>query len=394
MEKICFVVQRYGLEVNGGAELHCRQLAEHLCPFYDVTVLTTKAIDYITWADEYSESEEEICGVHVKRFGVEQPRDIEVFNEVNSRFANGAIKSRKEELEWLEKQGPLVPEMLRYIEENQTVYKAFLFFTYLYYPTVMGLPLVKEKAILIPTAHKEPFLEMGIYEDVFRIPKAIFYNTREERFLSEFVFGNEGIANDIGGVGIELPEIVEPEDFKRKYGVGKYLVYVGRIDVAKGCEKLFAFFERYKRKHPGGLKLVLMGKAVIDVPEHEDILPLGFVSEKDKFNGMAGAEALVLPSALESLSIVVLESLGLGRPVVVNGECDVLVGHCLRSNAGFYYESYDEFEGILNYVLTHEEVTSQMGGLGKRYVSENYCWEIIVERLRKLIERESWGIST
>jgi len=394
MEKICFVVQRYGLEVNGGAELHCRQLAEQLRLFYDVTVLTTKAIDYITWANEYRESEEEIHGVHVKRFGVKHPKDIEAFGEMNARFADGAIKSREEELEWLEKQGPLVPGLLHYIEENQTVYKAFLFFTYLYYPTVMGLPLVKEKAILIPTAHKEPFLEMGIYEDVFRLPKAIFYNTREERFLSEFVFGNEGIVNDIGGVGIEFPEIVEPEDFKKKYGLGKYLVYTGRIDKEKGCEKLFAFFKQYKRNHPGDLKLVLMGRKVIDVPEHEDIILLGFVSEEDKFNGMAGAEALVVPSAFESLSIVVLEALGLGRPVVVNGECDVLVGHCLRSNAGFYYESYEEFEGILNYILTHEEVIRKMGVLGKRYVSENYRWEIIVERLRKLIDGESWGIST
>lgn len=389
MEKICFVVQRYGLEVNGGAELHCRQLAEQLCPFYDVTVLTTRAVDYITWADEYSESEEEICGVHVKRFGVEHPRDIVVFNEVNTRFANGELKSRKDEMEWLEKQGPLVPELLRYIEDNKTAYKVFLFFTYLYYPTVMGLPLVNEKAILIPTAHKEPCLEMGIYKDIFHLPKAIFYNTREERFLSEFVFENEGIINDIGGVGIELPEIIKPENFKQKYGLKKYLVYTGRIDTKKGCERLFIFFKQYKRNYPGDLKLVLIGKAVIDVPEHEDIIPLGFVSEEDKFNGMAGAEALVLPSTFESLSIVVLESLGLGRPVVVNGECDVLVGHCLRSNAGFYYTSYDEFEGILNYILSNKKVIRKMGVCGKRYINENYRWDIIVRRLRKLIDIES-----
>jgi len=386
MEKICFVVQRYGLEVNGGAELHCRQLAEQLRPFYDVTVLTTKAIDYITWVDEYSESEEEIHGVHVKRFGVEHPKNLEIFNEVNNRFFHGEINSRQQELEWLEKQGPYVPELLEYIANHQNEYKAFVFFTYLYYPTVLGIPIVKDKAILIPTAHREPFLEMGIFKDVFFQPKAIFYNTREERFLVEFTFGNEMIRNDIGGVGIEVPEQIEPEIFMKKYDLEKYIVYTGRVDAGKGCVKLFEYFQRYKYRNPGNLKLVLMGKVAIDIPTCEDIISLGFVSEEDKFNGMAGAEALILPSAFESLSIVVLESLGVERPVVVNGECKVLVGHCENSNAGFYYESFEEFEGILNYIVTHEEVTKQMGTLGKRYVNENYRWDVIIKRLRRLID--------
>ena len=79
MKKICFIVQRYGLEVNGGAELHCRQLAEHLTRDYDVTVLTTKATDYISWKDVYKSDEELINGVRVKRFPVEYSRDIEAF---------------------------------------------------------------------------------------------------------------------------------------------------------------------------------------------------------------------------------------------------------------------------------------------------------------------------
>lgn len=388
MKKICFVVQRYGLEVNGGAELHCRQLAEHLCPFYDVTVLTTKAVDYISWANAYEKDEEEINGVRVLRFGVEHPREMEIFNEVNARFARGEIRSRQEEQEWLDKQGPYVPSMLEYIQKEKEQYEVFIFFTYLYYPTVMGIPLVREKAILIPTAHREPFLEMSMYQEVFRLPRGIFYNTREERYLTEFVFENENIPNDIGGVGIEIPEHLDPLGFRRKYNLEQYLLYVGRIDQAKGCIQLFRFFKRYKEKHPGNLKLVLMGKPVIPILDDEHIVSLGFVDEQDKFDGMAGAEALVLPSEFESLSIVVLESMAAGRPVVVNGRCEVLAGHCIRSNAGLYYETYEEFERAIDFILGHEKIAGVMGENGKKYVAKNYQWDQIVNKLRCLIEKK------
>ena len=393
MKKICFVVQRYGLEVNGGAELHCRQLAEHLRPFYDVTVLTTKAVDYISWANAYEKDEEEINGVRVLRFGVEYPRKMEIFNEVNARFARGEIRTREEQEEWLDKQGPYVPSLLNYIREEKDAYNAFIFFTYLYYPTVKGIPLVREKAILIPTAHREPFLEMSMYRDVFCLPRGIFYNTREERYLAEFVFENENIPNDIGGVGVQTPEYTDPSEFRAKYGLDQYLLYVGRIDTAKGCEWLFRFFKRYKQRRPGSLKLVLMGKPVIPIPDDENIISLGFVDEKDKFDGMAGAEALVLPSEFESLSIVVLESMAVKRPVIVNGKCEVLAGHCIRSNGGLYYESYSEFERAVDFILEHPETADIMGENGKRYVEKNYRWEQIVERLCQLIEMKVSGQS-
>ena len=50
--KLAVVVQRYGAEINGGAELHARYIAEHLARHHDVEVLTTCARDYVTWANE------------------------------------------------------------------------------------------------------------------------------------------------------------------------------------------------------------------------------------------------------------------------------------------------------------------------------------------------------
>ncbi|MDU3489977.1 MAG: glycosyltransferase, partial [Clostridiales bacterium] len=286
-KKICLVVQRYGLEINGGAEQHCRMLAERMLPFYDVEVLTTKAVDYMTWADEYTEDLEVLNGVKVRRFSVVKTRDKETFDEVNYRFHNNMLK-RSEEQEWMDKQGPYVPNMISYIREHKNDYEAFLFFTYLYYPTAMGIKEVYDKAIVFSLAHDEPYLQMKIFDDVFLKPRAFFFNTEEERRLVRRKYRNYSVSYMIGGVGVDIPEHVDGEAFKKKYGIDNYIVYVGRIDEGKNCSEMFEYFERYKKSHPGDVKLVLMGKAVIPVPKRKDIVELGFVSDEDKFNGMAG----------------------------------------------------------------------------------------------------------
>ena len=387
-KKIAFVVQRYGLEVNGGAELHCRQLAEHMAEQYEVEIITTKAIDYITWKNEYAVDEEMIHGLLVRRFPVEKERNIKTFNLLSEKVLSGK-GSEKENLRWMEEQGPYSTQLVDYVEAHQGDYTAILFFTYLYYTTFTALPKVKEKAILIPTAHDEPPIYLPIFEDFFRSPKGIFYNTEQEKAFVEKKFQNDFIWNNDGqgGVGVECPGDVDADRFRKKRGIENYLIYIGRIDESKGCGTLFQYFSEYKKRNPGDLKLVLMGKPVMEVPRREDLHSLGFVDDLEKFDGIAGAKALILPSKYESLSMVVLEAMNLGIPVIVNGACEVLKGHCLKSDGGFYYQNYFEFEGEINYLLQHEEIRRRMGENGIAYVKENYQWESICRRLSELIEQ-------
>ncbi len=387
--KLAFVVQRYGLEVNGGAELLSRQLVEHLTDRYGIEVLTTKAIEYTTWKNEYTADEEVINGVKVKRFGVEKPRDLNKFGKFSGKVIGNPAHTMEQEEEWFDLQGPLVPELIQYIEDHADDYEAFIFMTYLYYTTVKGLPKVKDKAILISTAHDEPPIYLKTFEKLFQMPKAFFYLTVEEKKFVERKFNNAHIINNdgLGGSGVEVPEHIDSEKFKKERNIPNYMVYAGRIDEAKGCKELFEYFLRYKQENQNDLKLVMMGKPVIPIPKSEDIISLGFVSEQEKFDVMSGAKFLIMPSPFESLSIVVLEAMTLSVPVLVNGRCDVLKGHCVRSNGGLYYKSYYEFEGCTNYILEHECTAEIMGKNGQAYVKDNYTWDKIVNRFSDIVEQ-------
>ena len=385
MRKLCFIIQRYGVEVNGGAEVLTRELAEKMSAYYDIEVLTTKAIDYQTWKNEYEEDVTVINGVTVRRFAVEHERNLKSFGLIFAQFINNNLPVSRE-MEWLEKQGPYVPALVDYIREHKNDYDMFLFFTYLYYPTAAGIREVFDKAILVPFAHDEPFIKMHMFRDVFRRPAGICFMTSEEKDFIQRKFRNFDVPYAMGGAGVDVPAVVDAERFKKKYNVENYIVYAGRIDAGKNCPELFSYFRRYKKAHPGDLKLVLMGKPVIEIPKDPDIVALGFVSEEDKFDGIAGCKALVLPSKFESLSIVVLEAFRLKRPVLVNGECEVLKGHILKSSGGFYYKGYYGFESKLMRLVQFPEMNQEMGRDGYKYVMAQYQWDIICRRMKSLID--------
>ena len=83
--KLAVVVQRYGLAINGGAELHARYIAERLSRHADVEVLTTCATDYVTWRNALAPGLEEVNGVRVRRFPVAQERNPRVFGQLSER---------------------------------------------------------------------------------------------------------------------------------------------------------------------------------------------------------------------------------------------------------------------------------------------------------------------
>lgn len=382
--KICFVVQRYGLEVNGGAELLTRQFAEKMKDVFDITVVTTQAIDYQTWRNEYNEKETVINGVKVLRFPVDKERNLREFAAVNHEPYDGMSDSGEQE--WIDKQGPYCPKMIDYIRNHKDDYDLFVFFTYLYYQTVMGIREVRDKAVLVPFAHDEPFLRIRKIGQVFKNIRGICFETEEERFLIRQRFNNFNVPYTMLGAGVDVPETVDSERFKKKYNLDNYIIYVGRIDVGKNCPEMFDSFLRYKEENPSDLKLVLMGKPVCEIPESEDIVSLGFVSDEDKFDGIKGSKLLLLPSEFESLSLVVLEAFQLHIPVVVNGKSPVLKGHCVKSNGGYWYGNYKEFSEDITDIINNPKLQKELGDNGYQYVYDNFRWEVICQKMKDFFE--------
>ena len=371
MGKVAFVVQRYGLEVNGGAEFLCRWVAELMNDVWDVQVLTTCALDYMTWANHYPEGEDRINGVAIHRFSVDKPRDVLEFNRLCDHIFWNA-HTHQEEIDWMKAQGPNCPRLIRFIKTNKDRFDLFFFFTYLYGTTFWGLPLVAEKAFLIPTAHDEPPNYLSIFKDLFRKTKGFIFNTPEEKDFLVREFAIDCRYSDVVGMGVEFDPSCLSNNESDHRCPSNYVLYAGRIDESKGCRELFGFWEKYKIGAKNDLSLVLIGRSQIDIPQRKDVVHLGFVSDEDKFRVMSKAKCLIMPSLFESLSIVIMESWLSGRPVIVNGKCDVLTGQCRRSNGGLWYENYDEFEACLNFILSDESISRRMAEKGSEYTRDNY----------------------
>ena len=385
-KKILFVVQRYGLEVNGGAELHCRQLAERLRDEYDVSVLTTCAIDYVTWKNEYKEGIEYINSVKVIRKKVDFERNQKEFNKISAKL-NNEKDNINLGIEWQKAQGPHSSELIKYFKDHKDNYDVIIFLTYLYYTTYFGLQVAPEKSILIPTAHDEPPIYYSIFNETFNLPKVILYSTTTERDFVNKRFKNNYIENDIVGLGVDINENVQDIDLEKTFGIkDDFIIYVGRIDESKGCKEMFEYFLEYKKIYDDNLKLVLAGKSAMEIPKNKDIVTLGFVSEVEKVNLIRKSKLLILPSKFESLSLSTLEAMYLKVPVLLNGKCEVLKDHAILSNGGLYYENKCEFIETLNFMIRYPEIMKKMGENGIKYVENNYEWDVVMKKLKNAIE--------
>jgi glycosyltransferase involved in cell wall biosynthesis len=377
--KLCFVVQRYGLEVTGGAETHCRWLAARLAKSHAVEVVTTCALEYAEWRNHYPAGSSEIQGIRVTRHPVERPRDPRRF-ALYSDIVFRDNHTPADERTWIEENGPLAPSLVESLGGMRDV-DLFIFYSYRYYTSFFGLPRVRERAVLVPTAEDDAALRLSVFAPLLNAPRGLLYLTPEEQELVARTAGNRGLPSVVIGSGIQVAEGWRDADVRARFSLPeRYILYVGRVDWAKGVDQLVRYHRQLAEEWPELPSLVLAGKPVMEVAPHPKLRLLGEISEPEKGALMAGSLLLVLPSALESLSLSVLEAWSFARPVLVNAACPVLEGQCVRSNGGLFYRGYVEFAPALRLLVERADLRQALGEAGRAYVAREYDWDVVETR--------------
>jgi glycosyltransferase involved in cell wall biosynthesis len=291
---VAFVLPRYGPTVVGGAETAARALAEGLAAQsgWEVEVLTGRAQDFVTWDEVFPGGTEVINGVTVRRFDAVAGREPEFHPFSASLLADSRRASLEDAERWIDLQGPVVPEVTEAAIESEA--DAMVFFPYLYYPTVRAIGQVRVPTVLHPAAHDEPALYLPVFPRVFESASGLVFQTTAERDLVQRTFPVAAHHQILLGLGVDDPD---PMDFDRSRGGPPYLLCLGRIEHRKGSSLLLSLFAAYKMLYPGPLRLVFAGPVVEPLDDHPEIDVLGPVTEEEKWSLLAGATALVSPSA-------------------------------------------------------------------------------------------------
>lgn len=379
MIKIGVVVQRYGKDVVGGAETLAKNIAERLnSNGFDVTVFTTTAKDYITWKNHYNQGESILKGVNIKRFNVERERDIESFNRYSEEFFIDDSQKR-DEMDWIIQQGPYSPDLIDALKNEQKFFDIFLFFTYLYYPTVEGIKLVEKPIILFPTAHDESPIYLNLMNQVFKKPDSLFFLTGAEMNFVRKLF-NPNNRMELVRTGIDINNNIHENLFRKKYLMFlPYILYAGRIERGKGLELIFEAYEIIRKKRL--VNLVLIGKKLMDIPEIDGINYLGYVTEDEKISAFKDAVLSIQPSSMESLSITTLESFSQKTPVLANRKSDVLKKHIELSAGGLLYDNVEDFVENFTKIYDKRSLRNKMGINGYNYVNKFYSWDVVIEKI-------------
>lgn len=388
--KLACVIHRFGADIAGGSEGHCRLIAGHLAEAHDVTVVTTTAHDHVTWANHYPAGESRVGALRVVRFPVERQRDLHRFRDISDHvFSNRA--SADEEEQWFRENGPCAPALLEFLKQRARDFDLLLFWSFRYYQTYFGLPIAADRSVLVPTAEEDPVIHLDALDRFFALPRGYLFLTPEE----EALVGDRAprsTPRQVIGCGVDAPG---PGDGSKLAALGitdPFVLYLGRIDPNKGCDQLIRYFLRYLQNlaNPANSAnppiLVLAGPENMPLPDHPLVRRLGFVDDATRNALLANARVLVMPSPYESLSMVLLEAWNHGTPALVNARCAVLKGQVVRADGGLYYQSSMEFAGALDYLLNHRDAAATLGAQGRAYVDRQYRWPTVVAKIESLLK--------
>ncbi len=387
MSRLAILVQRCHASVVGGSEalaVHYAQLLGEAG--HEVEILTSCAVDYLGWDNALPEGADAVEGIAVRRFATAFPRG-RPFTELHRRLladhAANALRPAHERVPWrtalaeefIRAQGPWCPGLIEHLARHATDYAAVIGCTYLYAPTYFGLEAVPAaRTALVPTLHDEPPACLPAYAERAEATRTLLWLTDAERNLGHTLWKID--RGHTVGMAVEA-QATEPERRTRPY-----FLYCGRIDASKGCRELLEAFARLREADAADCELVLTGADHLGLPRRADVVFLGHVPAARKAALMAGCVAFVMPSPYESFSIVTLEAMAQGAPVIVNGDCVVLAGHVAAAGSGNTFHGVEDLAARMRAALgVDESARHAQADAARRYVATRYGRAAVRTRL-------------
>jgi len=371
----------------GGAETLMRETALNLADSgHNVTVLSTCATNHFTWANELPAGEKQFENIKVILFKVNEDRNLDLFHKIQTKISNFEEVTFEEEELW-HKNNVSSDDLYEHLRNN-TNYDKIIISPYLFGLIYFTAQICPGKTILLPCLHDEAFAYLQTIKNMFQTVNSYIFNTEPEMNLAKKLYDIDLSRATVIGMSIE-DFTVQTGAFAKKHNItSPFILYCGRRESLKGTPMLIDYFTAFRKRTGIDLKLVLTGKGDFETDEdtRKHIIDVGFVSEEDKHNAMADAVALCQPSQNESLSIVILESWLAGKPVIVNGQCEVLKHQCNKSNAGLWFSNYPEFEMELKLLLDTPGLSKTLARNGRDFVIKNYSKKAIQEKLNSAIE--------
>ena len=383
--RIAFVVQRYGKEVAGGAEVLARATAHALASRgHHITVLTTTARDYLHWTPHYPEGTVSDGPVSVQRFDAD-PADPMLASRLARKIALG-WGDWDDEVRWAIAQGPVSGGLIAALKRAVEDYDVFVLWTYLYSTTQLAMSLVADRAVLVPLAHDEPMLRFRVTRGLMALASGFAFLTPEERRLVHEQHVMAPRPEEVVGAGLAPAVRGDPARVRGVLDLpDRFALYLGRIDPGKGIAALFRAHAAY-RSAGGDLGLVLAGRAADGVRVPSWVRQIGFVDEQTKADLLAASDVLVLPSTNESLSLVLMEAWQAGCPTLATGQSDVLTGQSVRSGGGLTYCDDRDYARQLHRLSTDSTLRERLSTSGVAWAAGE-TWSKALDRWEALLNQ-------
>ncbi len=391
-ESIAFICPRFA-EGNtvGGAETLLKNLAEHAqSAGRTVTFLTTCAKNHFTWENEIPAGSRRIRDLDVHFFPVDEDRDVNAFLRVQEVISRKGYYTTDDEMTWL-RNSVNSRALCSYLKEHGSDYDRIVMGPYLFGLIYFASRIYPDKSLLVPCLHNEGFAYIRAFHEMFRTVAGVLFNSEPERDLAHRLYDLSDRKCAVVGMGLNSFDVSSSAFACRHEIQSPYIIYSGRREPEKGIPLLLDYMTAFRKRTKQNVKLVFTGtgmlEACAEIKPH--IIDVGFVSEQEKHEAMAGAVAFCHPSINESFSIVLLEAWLARTPALVHAKCDVTRYHCRKSNGGLWFMAYPEFEEELIILLQDEDLRKAMGEAGRIYVLRHYSWPAIEQKLLNALDGKS-----